>query len=162
MLVTNGATGIVTDGAGNEIKNTGNATVRDANSVGFVIDGERNVFNNKGNIDVSLNGTGAEMSGDSSQATLDGDINVTAVEDSNGLYRGAQGLDMAGDRLDHVVRRHIQPVAPENYGASVCCQNMIIRFVNEFRKIEAGFFANFAPHIGVHVDPGSIEIVRFQ
>ncbi|MGA4503048.1 autotransporter adhesin BigA [Citrobacter portucalensis] len=97
MLVTNGATGIVTDGAGNEIKNTGNATVRDANSVGFVIDGERNVFNNKGNIDVSLNGTGAKMSGDSSQATLDGDINVTAVEDSNGLYRGAQGLDMAGD-----------------------------------------------------------------
>ncbi|MHA0517291.1 BigA/YdbA N-terminal beta-barrel domain-containing protein [Citrobacter portucalensis] len=97
MLVTNGATGIVTDGSGNEIKNTGNATVRDANSVGFVIDGERNVFNNKGNIDVSLNGTGAKMSGDSSQATLDGDINVTAVEDSNGLYRGAQGLDMAGD-----------------------------------------------------------------
>ena len=77
-------------------------------------------------------------------------------------FRLAIGLDMAGDRLDHVVRRHIQPVAPENYGASVCCQNMIIRFVNEFRKIEAGFFANFAPHIGVHVDPGSIEIVRFQ
>ncbi|WP_428845120.1 autotransporter adhesin BigA [Citrobacter portucalensis] len=97
MLVTNGATGIVTDGTGNEIKKTGHATVRDESSVGFVIDGERNVFNNKGNIDVSLNGTGAKMSGDSSQATLDGDINVTAVEDSNGLYRGAQGLDMAGD-----------------------------------------------------------------
>ncbi|EBF8120828.1 autotransporter domain-containing protein [Salmonella enterica subsp. enterica] len=97
ILVTNGATGIVTDGAGNEIKNTGNATVRDENSVGFVIDGERNVFHNKGNIDVSLNGTGAKMSGDSSQTTLDGDINVTAVEDSNGVYRGAQGLDMAGD-----------------------------------------------------------------
>ena len=97
MLVTNGATGIVTDGTGNEIKNTGHATVRDTNSVGFVIDGERNVFNNKGNIDVSLNGTGTQVSSDSSQATLDGDINVTSAQDSDGVFRGATGVNISGD-----------------------------------------------------------------
>ena len=53
ILVTNGARGIVTDGAGNKIQKHRQRDRADANSVGFVIDGERNVFNNKGNIDVN-------------------------------------------------------------------------------------------------------------
>lgn len=97
MLVTHGATGIVTDGTGNEIKNTGNATVRDENSVGFIIAGKKNTFYNKGNIDVSLNGTGAQMSSDSSQATLDGDINVVSVQDSEGVFSSATGVNVSGD-----------------------------------------------------------------
>uniref|UniRef100_UPI003F693242 BigA/YdbA N-terminal beta-barrel domain-containing protein n=1 Tax=Salmonella enterica TaxID=28901 RepID=UPI003F693242 len=97
LLVTDGATGIITYGTGNNAKNTGNATVRDADSVGFVVAGEQNTFLNKGNIDVSLNGTSVQVSGNTSQITLDGSINVTAVEDSAGVYRGAQGLDMTGD-----------------------------------------------------------------
>ncbi|EMZ5219871.1 autotransporter adhesin BigA, partial [Salmonella enterica] len=97
LLVTDGAMGIITYGTGNEAKNTGNATVRDADSVGFVVAGEKNTFKNKGDIDVSLNGTGALVSGDMSQVTLDGDINVTAVEDSDSVYRGATGIDITGD-----------------------------------------------------------------
>ncbi len=97
MLVTNGATGIVTDGTGNEIKNTGHATVRDESSVGFIIAGEQNTFYNKGNIDVSLNGTGALVSGNTSQVTLDGDINVTSVQDSDGVFRSATGVNVSGD-----------------------------------------------------------------
>ncbi|EIF8840335.1 autotransporter adhesin BigA, partial [Salmonella enterica] len=97
LLVTDGAMGIITHGTGNEAKNTGNATVRDADSVGFVVAGEQNTFKNKGNINISLNGTGALVSGDTSQATLDGDINVTATEDGDNVYRGATGLDMTGD-----------------------------------------------------------------
>ncbi|EEG3118296.1 autotransporter domain-containing protein, partial [Salmonella enterica subsp. enterica] len=97
LLVTDGAMGIITYGSGNEAKNTGNATVRDADSVGFVVAGEQNTFKNKGNINISLNGTGALVSGDTSQATLDGDINVTATEDGDNVYRGATGLDMTGD-----------------------------------------------------------------
>ncbi|WP_139764466.1 autotransporter domain-containing protein, partial [Salmonella enterica] len=97
LLVTDGAMGIITYGTGNEAKNTGNATVHDADSVGFVIAGEKNTFKNKGDIDVSLNGTGTQVSGDISQVTLDGDINVTAVEDSDSVYRGATGIDITGD-----------------------------------------------------------------
>ncbi len=97
LLVTDGAMGIITYGTGNEAKNTGNATVRDADSVGFVVAGEKNTFKNKGDIDVSLNGTGALVSGDMSQVTLDGDINVTATEDGDNVYRGATGLDMTGN-----------------------------------------------------------------
>ncbi|HCB5094235.1 TPA: autotransporter adhesin BigA, partial [Salmonella enterica subsp. enterica serovar Mbandaka] len=97
LLVTDGAKGIITYGTGNEAKNTGNATVRDADSVGFVVAGEKNTFKNKGDIDVSLNGTGTQVSGDMSQVTLDGDINVTAVEDSDSVYRGATGIDITGD-----------------------------------------------------------------
>ncbi|EBX8706749.1 autotransporter adhesin BigA [Salmonella enterica subsp. enterica serovar Indiana] len=97
LLVTGGAMGIITYGAGNEAKNTGNATVRDADSVGFVVAGEQNTFKNKGNINISLNGTGALVSGNASQATLDGDINVTATEDGDNVYRGATGLDMTGN-----------------------------------------------------------------
>ncbi|HCJ0977159.1 TPA: autotransporter adhesin BigA, partial [Salmonella enterica] len=58
---------------------------------------EKNTFKNKGDIDVSLNGTGTQVSGDMSQVTLDGDINVTAVEDSDSVYRGATGIDITGD-----------------------------------------------------------------
>ncbi|AYT06441.1 hypothetical protein SM241106_06803 [Salmonella enterica subsp. enterica serovar Typhi] len=97
LLVTDGAMGIITYGAGNEAKNTGNATVRDVDSVGFVVAGEQNTFKNKGNINISLNGTGALVSGNASQATLDGDINVTATEDGDNVYRGATGLDMTGN-----------------------------------------------------------------
>ncbi|KSB23443.1 hypothetical protein [Salmonella enterica] len=97
LLVTGGAMGIITYGTGNEAKNTGNATVRDADSVGFVVAGEQNTFKNKGNINISLNGTGALVSGNASQATLDGDINVTATEDGDNVYRGATGLDMTGN-----------------------------------------------------------------
>lgn len=61
---------------------------------------KKNTFKNKGNIDVSLNGTGTQVSGDMSQVTLDGDINVTAVEDSDSVYRGATGIDITGDNND--------------------------------------------------------------
>ncbi|EBZ5785984.1 autotransporter domain-containing protein, partial [Salmonella enterica subsp. enterica serovar Lawndale] len=97
LLVTDGAMGIITYGAGNEAKNTGKATVRDADSVGFVVAGKQNTFSNKGDINITLNGTGALVSGDMSQVTLDGDINVTAAEDDDGVYHGATGLDMTGD-----------------------------------------------------------------
>ncbi|GAL46341.1 autotransporter adhesin BigA, partial [Citrobacter werkmanii] len=97
LLVTDGAMGIITYGSGNEAKNTGNATVRDADSVGFVVAGEKNTFKNKGDIDVRLNGTGALVSGDTSQVTLDGDINVTSVQDSEGIFRTATGVSVSGD-----------------------------------------------------------------
>ncbi|MEA7515266.1 hypothetical protein ONK27_27300, partial [Salmonella enterica subsp. enterica serovar Virginia] len=42
-----------------------------------------------GDIDVSLNGTGALVSGDMSQVTLDGDINVVSVQDSEGVFSSA-------------------------------------------------------------------------
>ncbi len=51
--------GIITYGTGNEAKIPANATVRDQDSVGFVVAGEQNAFRNKGNINVGLNGTGA-------------------------------------------------------------------------------------------------------
>ncbi|MDI5682172.1 hypothetical protein MJI72_23970, partial [Salmonella enterica subsp. enterica serovar Kentucky] len=89
--------GIITYGTGNEAKNTGNATVRDQDSVGFVVAGEQNAFRNKGNINVSLNGTGALVSGNTSQVTLDGDINVISVQDSDGVFRGATGVNVSGD-----------------------------------------------------------------
>ncbi|MER3225808.1 autotransporter adhesin BigA [Salmonella enterica subsp. enterica serovar Orion] len=97
LLVTDGAMGIITYGTGNEAKNTGNATVRDADSVGFVVAGEKNTFKNKGDIDVSLNGTGALVSGDMSQVTLDGDINVVSVQDSEGVFSSATGVNVSGD-----------------------------------------------------------------
>ncbi|MFA8284870.1 hypothetical protein, partial [Salmonella enterica] len=46
LLVTDGARGIITYGTGNEAKTTGNATVRDADSVGLVVAGEQITFNN--------------------------------------------------------------------------------------------------------------------
>ncbi|ECS9036101.1 autotransporter adhesin BigA [Salmonella enterica] len=97
LLVTDGAMGIITYGTGNEAKNTGNATVRDADSVGFVVAAEKNTFKNKGDIDVSLNGTGALVSGDMSQVTLDGDINVVSVQDSEGVFSSATGVNVSGD-----------------------------------------------------------------
>lgn len=97
LLVTDGAMGIITYGTGNEAKNTGNATVRDADSVGFVVAGEKNTFKNKGDIDVSLNGTGALVSDDMSQVTLDGDINVVSVQDSEGVFSSATGVSVSGD-----------------------------------------------------------------
>ncbi|ELK2247046.1 autotransporter adhesin BigA [Salmonella enterica] len=97
LLVTDGAMGIITYGTGNEAKNTGNATVRDADSVGFVVAGEKNTFKNKGDIDVSLNGTGALVSGDMSQVTLDGDINVVSVQDSEGVFSSATGVSVSDD-----------------------------------------------------------------
>ncbi|EDI6167911.1 autotransporter adhesin BigA [Salmonella enterica] len=97
LLVTDGAMGIITYGTGNEAKNTGNATVRDADSIGFVVAGEKNTFKNKGDIDVSLNGTGALVSGDMSQVTLDGDINVVSVQDSEGVFSSATGVNVSGD-----------------------------------------------------------------
>lgn len=97
LLVTDGAMGIITYGTGNEAKNTGNATVRDADSIGFVVAGEKNTFKNKGDIDVSLNGTGALVSGDMSQVTLDGDINVVSVQDSEGVFSSATGVSVSGD-----------------------------------------------------------------
>ncbi|HBL9982491.1 TPA: autotransporter adhesin BigA [Salmonella enterica subsp. enterica serovar Fomeco] len=97
LLVTDGAMGIITHGTGNEAKNTGNATVRDADSVGFVVAGKQNTFSNKGDINVSLDGTGALVSGDTSQVTLDGDINVTSVQDSESIFRAATGVSVSGD-----------------------------------------------------------------
>lgn len=52
---------------------------------------------NKGDIDVSLNGTGALVSGDMSQVTLDGDINVVSVQDSEGVFSSATGVSVSGD-----------------------------------------------------------------
>ncbi len=95
LLVTDGAMGIITYGAGNEAKNTGNATVRDQDSVAFVVAGEQNTFRNKGDISVSLNGTGALVSGDTSQVTLDGDINVVSVQDSEGVFSAATGVSVS-------------------------------------------------------------------
>ncbi|MFB1759237.1 autotransporter adhesin BigA [Salmonella enterica subsp. enterica] len=97
LLVTDGAMGIITHGTGNEAKNTGNATVRDADSVGFVVAGKQNTFSNKGDINVSLDGTGSLVSGDTSQVTLDGDINVTSVQDSESIFRAATGVSVSGD-----------------------------------------------------------------
>ncbi|WP_435799182.1 hypothetical protein [Salmonella enterica] len=71
--------------------------MRDADSVGFVVAGEKNTFKNKGDIDVSLNGTGALVSGDMSQVTLDGDINVVSVQDSEGVFSSATGVSVSGD-----------------------------------------------------------------
>ncbi|ESH51485.1 surface-exposed virulence protein [Salmonella enterica subsp. enterica serovar Choleraesuis str. 0006] len=96
LLVTDGAMGIITYGTGNEAKNTGNATVRDADSVGFVVAGEKTP-SKQGDIDVSLNGTGALVSGDMSQVTLDGDINVVSVQDSEGVFSSATGVSVSGD-----------------------------------------------------------------
>ncbi|EDT6612991.1 autotransporter adhesin BigA [Salmonella enterica subsp. enterica] len=100
LLVTDGAMGIITHGTGNEAKNTGNATVHDADSVGFVVAGEKNTFKNKGDIDVSLNGTGALVSGDMSQVTLDGDINVVSVQDSEGVFSSATGVSGDSNAVD--------------------------------------------------------------
>ncbi|WP_249920423.1 hypothetical protein, partial [Salmonella enterica] len=61
------------------------------------IAGEKNTFKNKGDIDVSLNGTGALVSGDMSQVTLDGDINVVSVQDSEGVFSSATGVNVSGD-----------------------------------------------------------------
>jgi len=97
LLVTGGATGIVTDGSGNKITNTGNITVRDKDSVGFIAAGEQSTFSNKGDINVSLNGTGAQISGDTASVNLVGDITVTAVQDSDGVYRGGLGLTTTGN-----------------------------------------------------------------
>ena len=97
LLVTNGAVGIATTGQGNKVTNSGKTTVRNAGSVGFEVTGEQNIFNNTGNIDVSLKGTGAQISGNNSQTNLDGDINVTAVQDGDGVYRGATGLAISGE-----------------------------------------------------------------
>lgn len=97
LLVTNGAMGIITYGEGNQITNTGHATVRDDDSIGFVVAGNHSLFRNKGTIDVTLNGTGAQLSGDASQVNLEGDITVTAVQDGDGIFRGAKGLDISGD-----------------------------------------------------------------
>ncbi|MGX5027636.1 BigA/YdbA N-terminal beta-barrel domain-containing protein [Enterobacter asburiae] len=97
LLVTNGATAIITNGEGNEITNSGKTTVRDSGSIGFVVAGNQDSFTNKGEINVSLNGTGALISGENSQINLDGDINVTAVQDSDGVFRGATGLTISGE-----------------------------------------------------------------
>ena len=97
LLVTDGAMGIITYGEGNLVTNTGHTTVRDNDSIGFVVAGNSNVFRNKGTIDVTLNGTGALLSGDASQVNLDGDVTVTAVQDNDGIFRGAQGIDISGD-----------------------------------------------------------------
>ncbi|HHW9302827.1 TPA: autotransporter adhesin BigA, partial [Salmonella enterica] len=69
----------------------------DQDSIGFVVAGEKNTFKNKGDIDVSLNGTGALVSGDMSQVTLDGDINVVSVQDSAGVFSTATGVSVSGD-----------------------------------------------------------------
>lgn len=37
------------------------------------------------------------MSGDTSQVTLDGDINVTSVQDSESIFRAATGVSVSGD-----------------------------------------------------------------
>ena len=97
LLVTNGAMGIITNGQNGSLINNGDATVRNDGSIGFVVAGQQNTFDNKGSIDVSLNGTGTLISGTASQVKLDGDINVTAAQDSQGIFQGATGVNVSGD-----------------------------------------------------------------
>ncbi len=97
LLVMNGATGLTINGEESELINSGTTTVRNDGSVGFVVAGTQNTFNNKGNINTSLNGTGTLISGTESQVSLTGDINVTAAQDSSGVFRGATGLNVSGD-----------------------------------------------------------------
>lgn len=62
-----------------------------------MVAGKQNTFSNKGDINVSLDGTGLLVSGDTSQVTLDGDINVTSVQDSESIFRAATGVSVSGD-----------------------------------------------------------------
>ena len=97
LVVTNGAWGLVSYGENNSGTNTGHTTVHDENSIAFIVAGPGNSFTNKGDVDVSLNGTGALLSGDGSQVMQKGTINVTAAQDSSGLYRGATGINVSGN-----------------------------------------------------------------
>ncbi|MFP9430369.1 autotransporter adhesin BigA [Enterobacter sp. LM3] len=97
LVVTNGAWGLLSHGENNTLSNTGHTTVHDEDSIAFIVAGKNSTFTNKGDVDVSLNGTGALVSGDGSKVTQKGNINVTAVQDSSGLYRGATGVDIAGN-----------------------------------------------------------------
>lgn len=96
LLVTDGAMGIITYGTGNEAKIP--ATPPCVMRTRWVLWLQaKNTFKNKGDIDVSLNGTGALVSGDMSQVTLDGDINVVSVQDSEGVFSSATGVSVSGD-----------------------------------------------------------------
>ncbi|MBS3048288.1 autotransporter outer membrane beta-barrel domain-containing protein [Enterobacter mori] len=96
LLVTNGAMGVITSGQGVTLTNSGDTTVHGEDSIGFVVAGEQNAFSNKGNIDASLNGTGTLVSGTASNVNLIGDINAVSVQDSEGIFRGATGVDVNG------------------------------------------------------------------
>jgi putative surface-exposed virulence protein len=97
LVVTNGAWGLLSHGENNTLSNTGHTTVHDEDSIAFIVAGKNSTFTNKGDVDVSLNGTGALVSGDGSKVTQKGTINVTAVQDSSGLYRGATGVNVSGN-----------------------------------------------------------------
>lgn len=107
LVVTNGAWGLVSYGENNSISNTGHTTVHDKDSIGFIVAGTHSTFINKGDVDVSLNGTGAVISGDNSQVTQKGNINVTAVQDSNGLYHGATGVNVSGNNTTTDIQGNI-------------------------------------------------------
>ncbi len=51
-----------------------------------------------GEINVSLDGQGAAISGDREDVSLSGDINVTQQRDSNGVFVGGTGVDMVRGR----------------------------------------------------------------
>ncbi len=90
LLVTDGAMGIITYGTGNEAKIP--ATPPCVMRTRWVLWLQaKNTFKNKGDIDVSLNGTGALVSGDMSQVTLDGDINVVSVQTAKACLAQRQG-----------------------------------------------------------------------
>ncbi|QPK01172.1 autotransporter adhesin BigA [Enterobacter mori] len=97
LVVTHGASGLVSYGKNNSATNTGHTTVQDKDSIAFIVAGPGNTLTNKGDIDASLNGTGALLSGDGSQLMQKGTINVTAAQDSSGLYRGATGVNVSGN-----------------------------------------------------------------
>ncbi|EOF5312629.1 autotransporter adhesin BigA [Salmonella enterica] len=107
LLVTGGAEGIIVYGDTGSVTNKGSTTVRDAGSYGFVIAGTQNAFSNQGDINVSLNGTGTLVSGTDSQVDLDGDINVNAEKDSNGVYQGATGIDVSGSHTTTTITGNV-------------------------------------------------------
>ncbi|ELA6433640.1 autotransporter adhesin BigA, partial [Salmonella enterica] len=97
IAVSGGGTAIIIDGDNATIKNTGTSDISGAGSTGTVINGNNARVNNDGDMTITDGGTGALVSGDMSQVTLDGDINVVSVQDSEGVFSSATGVSVSGD-----------------------------------------------------------------
>ncbi|EKG2924409.1 autotransporter adhesin BigA [Salmonella enterica] len=104
QTISGGATGTRIDGSKARIANTGDIAVDGAGSAAVVINGDNGSLTQAGDLLVTdgamgiiTYGTGALVSGNTSQVTLDGDINVISVQDSDGVFRGATGVNVSGD-----------------------------------------------------------------
>ncbi|HBI0429475.1 TPA: autotransporter adhesin BigA [Salmonella enterica subsp. enterica serovar Dublin] len=88
-------TGVIISGDRTVNTLTGDSSVTDG-ATGMVIsgDGTTNTISGHSTVD---NATGALVSGDMSQVTLDGDINVVSVQDSEGVFSSATGVSVSGD-----------------------------------------------------------------